>query len=164
MPPWQGGGNMIACVTFEKTEYQASPARFEAGTGSIGDAAGLGAAIDYLERVGIANVTRYEQELLGYATRLLSSIPGLRLIGTAPEKAAVLSFVLEGIRSEDVGAALNREGIAVRAGHHCAQPILQRFGVESTVRPLLAFYNTYADIDVLIEALQRIRSGSPLVP
>ena len=164
MPPWQGGGNMIACVTFEKTEYQASPARFEAGTGSIGDAAGLGAAIDYLERVGIANVTRYEQELLGYATRLLSSIPGLRLIGTAPEKAAVLSFVLEGIRSEDVGAALNREGIAVRAGHHCAQPILQQFGVESTVRPSLAFYNTYADIDVLIEALQRIRSGSPLVP
>jgi cysteine desulfurase / selenocysteine lyase len=163
MPPWQGGGNMIECVTFEKTEYQAAPARFEAGTGSIADAVGLGAAIDYLERIGIENVNRYEHELLVYATRLLSDIPGLRLIGTAPEKAVVLSFVLDGFRSEDVGAALDREGIAVRAGHHCAQPILRRFGLESTVRPSLALYNTFADIDALAAALHRIRSGSPLI-
>jgi cysteine desulfurase/selenocysteine lyase len=163
MPPWQGGGNMIECVTFEKTEYQSAPARFEAGTGSIADAVGLGAAIDYLERIGIENVNRYEHELLVYATRLLSDIPGLRLIGTAPEKAVVLSFVLDGFRSEDVGAALDREGIDVRAGHHCAQPILRRFGLESTVRPSLALYNTFADIDALAAALHRIRSGSPLI-
>ena len=163
MPPWQGGGNMIKCVTFEKTEYQSAPARFEAGTGSIADAVGLGAAIDYLERIGIENVSRYEHELLVYATRLLSGVPGLRLIGTAPEKAVVLSFVLDGFRSEDVGAALDREGIAVRAGHHCAQPILRRFGLESTVRPSLALYNTFADIDALVAALHRIRSGSPLI-
>jgi cysteine desulfurase/selenocysteine lyase len=150
-------------VTFEQTEYQPAPARFEAGTGSIADAVGLGAAIDYLERTGIENVSRYEHELLVYATRLLSGVPGLRLIGTAPEKAVVLSFVLDGFRSEDVGAALDREGIAVRAGHHCAQPILRRFGLESTVRPSLALYNTFADIDALVAALHRIRSGSPLI-
>ena len=163
MPPWQGGGNMIECVTFEQTEYQSAPARFEAGTGNIGDAVGLGAAIDYLERIGIENVSRYEHELLAYTTHLLSGVPGLRLIGTAPAKAVVLSFVLDGFRSEDVGAALDREGIALRAGHHCAQPILRRFGLESTVRPSLALYNTFADIDALVAALHRIRSGSPLI-
>jgi len=162
MPPWQGGGNMITDVTFEKTEYQGPPTRFEAGTGNIADAVGLGAAIDYVERIGMETIGRYEQELLAYATRALSRIPGLRLIGTAAEKAAVLSFVLDGIRSEDVGTALDREGIAVRAGHHCAQPILRRFGVESTVRPSLAFYNTFAEIDALAAAVLRIRTGTPL--
>ncbi|MFO1113511.1 MAG: family 2A encapsulin nanocompartment cargo protein cysteine desulfurase [Rhodospirillales bacterium] len=162
MPPWQGGGNMISDVTFEKTEYQAPAARFEAGTGNIADAVGLGAAIDYVEHIGMEAIGRYEHELLAYATRALARIPGLRLIGTAAEKAAVLSFVLDGIRSEDVGTALDREGIAVRAGHHCAQPILRRFGVESTVRPSLAFYNTFAEIDALAAAVLRIRTGTPL--
>lgn len=163
MPPWQGGGNMITSVTLETSEFESAPARFEAGTGSIADAVGLGAAIDYLERIGIENVSRYEHDLLVYATRLLSGVPGLRLVGTASEKASILSFVLDGFRSEDVGAALSREGIAVRAGHHCAQPILRRFGLASTVRPSLALYNTYADIDALAAALHRIRSGSPFI-
>jgi len=158
-PPWQGGGNMIADVTFEKTLYQPPPGRFEAGTGSIGDAVGLGAAIDYLERIGMANISRYEHDLLVYATAALQRIPGLHLIGTAREKASVLSFVLDGFRTEDVGAALNQEGIAVRSGHHCAQPILRRFGVESTVRPSLAFYNTCEDIDALVAALWNLKSG-----
>ncbi|MDC8445811.1 MAG: cysteine desulfurase [Nitrosomonas sp.] len=159
MPPWQGGGNMIEDVTFEKTSYHGAPARFEAGTGNIADAVGLGAAIDYVERIGIDNINRYEHDLMVYATRALNSIPGLRLIGTASEKAGVLSFNLKGFTSEEVGKALNREGIAVRAGHHCAQPILRRFGVETTVRPSLAFYNTYADIDRLIVALNRIEGS-----
>lgn len=135
------------------------PARFEAGTGVIADAVGLGAAIDYLEKIGVEKVTRYEHDLLVYATRGLTSIPGLWLIGTAPEKAAVLSFVIDGFRNEDIGDALNQEGIAVRAGHHCAQPILRRFGLESTVRPSLAFYNTSAEIDALVAALHRIEGG-----
>jgi cysteine desulfurase/selenocysteine lyase len=159
MPPWQGGGNMIACVTFEKTTYQEPPARFEAGTPSIADAVGLGAALDYFESVGIESAAAYEHELLRYATAGLLTIPGLRLIGTAREKASVMSFVLEGFRAEDVGAALDKEGIAVRAGHHCAQPILRRFGVESTVRPSLAFYNTCEDVDALVAALRRIQAG-----
>ena len=142
MPPWQGGGNMIADVTFEKTTYQLPPWRFEAGTGSIADAVGLGAAIDYVSHLGLENVSRYEHELLVYATQGLSRVPGLRIIGTAQEKAGVISFVLDGFRTEDVGRALDQEGIAVRAGHHCAQPILRRFGLESTVRASLAPYNT----------------------
>ena len=150
---------MIQDVTFEKTIYHAAPARFEAGTGNIADAVGLGAAIDYVQRIGLENISRYEHQLLVYATRGLSTIPGLRLIGTAPEKAGVLSFVLKGFSSEEVGAALNREGIAVRSGHHCAQPILRRFGLETTVRPSLALYNTCADIDFLVAALRRIQSG-----
>jgi cysteine desulfurase/selenocysteine lyase len=158
-PPWQGGGNMIQDVTFEKTAYNAAPARFEAGTGNIADAVGLGAAIDYVERVGIDNISGYEHDLMTYATRGLNTVPGLRLIGTAPDKAGVLSFVLKGFATEEVGEALNREGIAVRAGHHCAQPILRRFGYESTVRPSLALYNTYADVDTLVAALQRLRGG-----
>lgn len=158
-PPWQGGGNMIADVTFEKTLYQPPPGRFEAGTGSIADAVGLGAALDYLQRIGMVNVARHEHELLIYATQALSRIPGLRQIGTAKEKAGVLSFVLDGFRTEDVGAALNREGIAVRSGHHCAQPILRRFGLESTVRPSLALYNTCEDIDALIQAIWNLKQG-----
>jgi cysteine desulfurase / selenocysteine lyase len=160
MPPWQGGGNMIQDVTFERSLYQPAPGRFEAGTGNIADAVGLGAAIDYVNKIGLDRIADYEHQLLLYATRLLKDIPGLRLIGTAPEKAGVLSFVLDGHSTQDVGTALNREGIAVRSGHHCAQPILRRFGVESTVRPSLALYNTCADIDALIAALIRIASGS----
>jgi cysteine desulfurase/selenocysteine lyase len=157
-PPWQGGGNMIKDVTFERTEYQQAPARFEAGTGNIADAVGLGAAVDYLNRTGIDLIEQYEHQLLAYATRLLREIPGLRIIGTAAEKAGVISFVLNGWKTEDVGAALNKEGIAVRSGHHCAQPVLRRFGLESTVRASLALYNTCADIDSLVMALTRTSS------
>jgi len=157
--PWHGGGNMIQDVTFEKTTYQPAPGRFEAGTGNIADAVGLGAAIDYLERVGMVNISRYEHDLLLYAIENLQRIPGLHLIGTAREKAGVLSFVLDGFRTEDVGSALNRQGIAVRAGHHCAQPILRRFGVESTVRPSLALYNTCEEIDALVSAIWNLKQG-----
>ncbi|MNZ80723.1 Cysteine desulfurase [compost metagenome] len=156
LPPWQGGGNMIADVTFERTLYQPAPARFEAGTGNIADAVGLGAALEYVERIGLDNIARYEHDLLVYATRGLSSIPGLRLVGTAAHKASVASFVLEGYRTEEVGAALNREGIAVRSGHHCAQPILRRFGLEATVRPSLAFYNTCEEVDLLVATVRRL--------
>ena len=156
MPPWQGGGNMIADVTFERTLYQPPPARFEAGTGNIADAVGLATALEYVELIGRERIARYEHELLLYTTEALRPIPGLRLIGTAAEKTSVLSFVLEGHRPEEVGEALNRESIAVRAGHHCAQPILRRFGLEATVRPSLAFYNTHAEIDTLANALRRL--------
>ncbi len=155
-PPWQGGGNMIKDVTFEHTEYHDAPGRFEAGTGNIADAVGLGAAIDYVNQFGIDNIGAYEHQLLLYATRLLKDVPGLKLIGTAPDKAAVMSFTLAGYKTEEVGAALNKEGIAVRSGHHCAQPILRRFGVEATVRPSLAFYNTCAEIDTLVGVLHRL--------
>jgi cysteine desulfurase/selenocysteine lyase len=160
MPPWQGGGNMIAAVTFERTTYQKPPARFEAGTGNIADAAGLAAALDYLSRLGMANIDRYEHDLLAYATAALQAVPGLRLIGTAREKASVLSFVLQGHDPVAVGSALNREGIAVRAGHHCAEPILHRFGVTATVRPSLAFYNTCEEVDTLAGALHRLVAQS----
>ncbi len=157
--PWQGGGIMIQDVTFEKTTYQPPPGRFEAGTGNIADAVGLGAAIDYLDRIGMVNISRYEHDLLLYATDALQRIPGLHLIGTAREKAGVLSFVLDGFRTEDVGAALNRQGIAVRAGHHCAQPILRRFNVESTIRPSLALYNTCEEIDALVAAIWNLKQS-----
>jgi cysteine desulfurase/selenocysteine lyase len=159
MPPWQGGGNMIQDVTFEKTLYQPPPQRFEAGTGSIADAVGLGAAIDYLDRVGIANVSRHEHMLLTYATAELLRIPGLRIIGTAKEKAAVLSLVMDGFRTEEIGDYLNRKGIAVRGGHHCAQPILRRFGLESTLRATFALYNTCEEVDALVAALWDLRQG-----
>src|ERR1700678_2267463 len=158
MPPWQGGGNMIADVTFEKTTYNVAPARFEAGTGNIADAIGLGAALDYVEQVGMESISAYEHELLIYATEGLLTVPGLLLIGTARDKAGVLSFVLDDVRTEDVGAALNQEGIAVRSGHHCAQPVLRRMGVESTVRPSLALYNTREEIDALVAALLRLQA------
>ena len=159
MPPWQGGGNMIQDVTFEKTLYQPPPQRFEAGTGNIADAVGLGAAIDYLDRVSLANVARHEHALLTYATAALERIPGLRIIGTAKEKASVLSFVIEGFRTEEIGDYLNRKGIAVRGGHHCAQPILRRFGLESTVRATFALYNTGEEVDALIAALWDLKQG-----
>jgi len=156
MPPWQGGGNMIADVTFERTVFQPPPNRFEAGTGNIADAVGLGAAIDYVTRVGIENIARYEHDLLAYATSVLQAVPGVRLIGTARDKASVLSFVLKGYETEEVGQALNEEGIAVRSGHHCAQPILRRFGVEATVRPSLAFYNTCEEVDALVSVVKKL--------
>jgi cysteine desulfurase/selenocysteine lyase len=157
--PWQGGGNMIEDVTFERIIYQPAPARFEAGTGNIADAVGLGSALEYLQRIGVPNVARYEHELLGYAIEALRGINGLRLIGTAAEKTSVLSFVLKGHSTQDIGEALNKAGIAVRSGHHCAQPILRRFGLESTVRPSLAFYNTYEEVDRLASVVRQIQAG-----
>jgi cysteine desulfurase/selenocysteine lyase len=156
MPPWQGGGNMIADVTFEKTVFQPIPNKFEAGTGNIADAVGLGAAIDYVNKIGLENIARYEHDLLVYGMQQLGAIPGVRLIGTAADKASVMSFVLDGYTTEEVGHAMNDEGIAVRTGHHCAQPILRRFGVETTVRPSLAFYNTFDEVDRLVAVVRRL--------
>ena len=158
-PPWQGGGNMIADVTLERSLYQGPPNKFEAGTGNIADAVGLGEALRYVERVGIERIASYEHALLEYATPRLADVPGVRLVGTAAEKASVLSFVLAGHQPLEVGKALNAEGIAVRAGHHCAQPILRRLGLEATVRPSFAFYNTCDEIDVFVNAVRRIAEG-----
>jgi cysteine desulfurase/selenocysteine lyase len=155
--PYQGGGNMIKDVTFERTEYTAPPGKFEAGTGNIADAVGLGAALDYVSKIGLVNICAYEHELLDYATIELNRINGLRLIGTAAEKASALSFVLDGYSTEQVGKHLSNHGIAVRTGHHCAQPILRHFGLESTVRPTLAFYNTADEIDALVRAIRELR-------
>ena len=154
--PWQGGGNMIADVTFERTVYQAAPNKFEAGTGSIADAVGLGAALEYMMKIGMANVAAYEHELTQYGMARLAAIPGLHLIGTAPGKSGVLSFVLDNHDIVSVGKYLDSQGIAVRAGHHCAQPILRHYGLEGSVRPVLAFYNTPEEIDLLAEALTRL--------
>lgn len=160
MEPWQGGGNMIADVSFDKVIFQDPPNRFEAGTGNIADAVGLGAALDYVDSVGIERIARYEHDLLVYATQRLQPIAGVRVIGTAANKASVLSFTLAGYNTEEVGAELNREGIAVRSGHHCAQPILRRFGVETTVRPSFAFYNTFDEIDLFISVVERLARQS----
>lgn len=157
LPPWQGGGSMIRSVSFEKTVYSDPPAKFEAGTPNIADAVGLGAAIDYITRLGMHNIEQYEHKLTCYATKRLAEIPGLRQIGTSPHKVSVLSFILDNIPVEQVGQRLAQEGIAVRAGHHCAQPTMQRYGLTGTVRPSLAFYNTCAEIDTLIEVLQTLR-------
>ncbi|MEV7340425.1 family 2A encapsulin nanocompartment cargo protein cysteine desulfurase [Streptomyces sp. NPDC093544] len=156
MPPWEGGGNMITDVTFEKSSYQPPPGRFEAGTGNIADAVGLAAAIDYVERIGLPNIGAYEHTLVEHATEGLRGVPGLRLIGTAPHKASIVSFVLDGYEPAEVGTALNEEGIAVRSGHHCAQPILRRYGLEATVRPSFAFYNTHEEVDTLVAAVHRL--------
>ena len=158
-PPWQGGGNMIRDVTFEKTEFQEAPFKFEAGTGNIADAAGLGAALEYLEGIGMEAVAAHEHALIAYATERLAPIPKLRIIGTAADKAGVISFVLDGIAPDAVGRALNEEGIAVRSGHHCAQPILRRFGLEASVRPSFALYNTIPEIDALADAVRRISAN-----
>ncbi|HEY3807693.1 MAG TPA: family 2A encapsulin nanocompartment cargo protein cysteine desulfurase [Kofleriaceae bacterium] len=158
-PPWQGGGNMIRDVTFERTLYQDPPWRFEAGTGNIADAAGMAAALDYVMGIGLPAIDRYEHELMAYAHAQLQTVRGLRCVGNPREKAGVLSFVLDGHRTEDVGAALDQEGIAVRSGHHCAQPILRRFGLESSVRASLALYNTREDIDALTSALRRLQAS-----
>lgn len=157
LPPWQGGGNMIRNVTFEETTYSEAPAKFEAGTPSVADTVGLGAALDYVSRLGLPNIAKYEHELLVYATEKLSHINGLRLIGNAREKVGVLSFVLHNRGTPEVGKMLDLEGIAVRAGHHCSQPSLRRFGLEASVRPSLAFYNTTEDIDRLVDAIRRIQ-------
>jgi cysteine desulfurase/selenocysteine lyase len=154
--PYQGGGNMIKDVTFERTVYNPAPSKFEAGTGNIADAIGLGAALDYVSSIGIANISAYEHGLLDYAARELTRINGLHLIGTAAQKASVLSFVLDGASVEQVGKHLASCGIAVRAGHHCAQPVLRRFGLEATVRATIAFYNTAEEIDKLVSAVREL--------
>ncbi|MFI5472175.1 family 2A encapsulin nanocompartment cargo protein cysteine desulfurase [Streptomyces cacaoi] len=156
MPPWEGGGNMITDVTFERSSYQPPPGRFEAGTGNIADAVGLAAAIDYVERIGLPHIGAYEHTLVEHATEGLRGVPGLRLIGTAPHKASIVSFVLDGYEPAEVGTALNEEGIAVRSGHHCAQPILRRYGLEATVRPSFAFYNTHEEVDSLVAVVRRL--------
>jgi len=154
--PYHGGGNMIKDVTFERTIYNPAPNKFEAGTGSIADAVGLGAALEYLNAIGMPAVNKHEHELLVYGMSELRRIPGLHLIGTAANKASVLSFVLDGHSNEEVGAALNELGIAVRTGHHCAQPVLRRFGLEGTVRPTLALYNSFEDIDALVKGIRSL--------
>jgi cysteine desulfurase/selenocysteine lyase len=156
MQPYQGGGNMISDVTLEKTAYKAPPHRFEAGTGAIADAIGLGAAIDYVTKIGIDSIYEYEQELLEYSTEALRQVPCMLLLGNAAHKTAILPFNLQGFSAEEVGKALNSEGIAVRAGHHCSQPIVRRFGLESIVRASLAFYNTREEIDFFISVLQNM--------
>lgn len=157
MPPYQGGGDMIATVTFEKTTYNTLPYKFEAGTPNIAGTIALGTAIDYVNEIGLENITRYEHELLAYGTEALSSIPGLRLIGTAKEKASVFSFVLEGIHPHDVGTILDREGIAIRTGHHCTMPLMNRLGIPATSRASLAFYNTKDEIDALVAGIYKVK-------
>ena len=157
MPPYQGGGDMIKSVTFEKTTYNDLPYKFEAGTPNIAGGIGLGAAVDYLSGVGLDRIAAYEHELLVYGTHALEQIPGLRMIGTAREKAAVLSFVIEGIHPHDIGTVLDRLGIAVRTGHHCAQPVMDRFGVPATTRASLAFYNTRREIDALVAGIHKVK-------
>ena len=158
MPPWQGGGDMIETVTLERSTWAPPPARFEAGTPMIAEVIGLGAALEYVESVGRAALGTWEEELLTYATERVSELAGVRIIGTAREKASVLSFVVEGVHPHDVGAVLDDEGIAIRAGHHCAQPVMQRFGVPATVRASFAFYNTREEIDALVRGLRRVRT------
>jgi cysteine desulfurase/selenocysteine lyase len=157
MPPFQGGGDMIKSVSFEKTVYNDLPYKFEAGTPHIAGAIGLGVALEYLEGLGLDHVAAYEHELLAHCTERLARIPGLTLIGTAREKASVLSFVVDGIHPHDVGTILDREGIAVRTGHHCAMPVMTRFEIAATTRASLAFYNTREEINALADALGRVR-------
>ncbi|MGA2905369.1 MAG: cysteine desulfurase [Candidatus Korobacteraceae bacterium] len=157
MPPYQGGGDMIRSVTFEKTLYNDLPYKFEAGTPNIGGAIGLGAAIDYVGHLGVDNIAAHEHDLLVYATEALSAIPGVRIIGTAAEKAAVISFIIEGIHPHDIGTILDREGIAIRTGHHCAQPVMQRFRIPATARASFALYNTRAEVDALVEGIQKVK-------
>ena len=156
MPPYQGGGDMIKSVSFEKTTYNALPYKFEAGTPNIAGAIGLGAAVDYVSSVGLENIESYEHDLLEYGTKALSSISGLRLVGTARKKAGILSFVLDGVHPHDIGTILDSEGIAVRTGHHCTQPVMERFGIPATARASLAFYNTREEIDALVKGIDKV--------
>ncbi|MGH9340005.1 MAG: SufS family cysteine desulfurase [Acidobacteriota bacterium] len=156
MPPYQGGGDMISSVTFEKTLYNLLPYKFEAGTPNIADGVGLGAAIDYINGIGLERIGAYEHDLLAYGTQALARVPNVRLIGSAREKAGVLSFVMEGVHPHDIGTILDQQGIAVRTGHHCAQPLMERLGVPATARASLAFYNTREEIDTLIQALNEV--------
>jgi cysteine desulfurase/selenocysteine lyase len=157
MPPWQGGGEMIASVTFEKTTYNVLPHKFEAGTPNIAGVIALGAAIDYVTDLGLEAIAAHEEDLLAYGTRALSEIPGLRLVGTAREKAGVLSFVLDGIHPHDIGTVLDYEGIAVRTGHHCAQPVMDRFGLPATTRASLGCFNTREEIDALVRGIHKVQ-------
>jgi len=157
MPPYQGGGDMIRSVTFEKTTYNQLPYKFEAGTPDVAGAIGLGAAFNYLNVLGIENIAAHEHELLAYATAGLSKVPGIRVVGNAREKAAVLSFVMEGVHPHDIGTILDQEGIAVRTGHHCAQPIMQRFGIPATVRASFGLYNTRSEVDALMAGIEKVR-------
>ncbi len=157
MPPYQGGGDMISSVTFEKTLYNDLPYKFEAGTPSIADTIGLGAAIDYLNVIGIENIAAHEHALLVYATKALAEISGLRIIGTAKEKAAVISFVMDGVHPHDVGTILDQEGVAIRAGHHCAQPVMQRFGISATTRASFGVYNTLEEVDALVKGINKVK-------
>lgn len=157
MPPWQGGGDMILAVSFERTIYNALPYKFEAGTPHIAGAVGLGAAVDYLEAIGLERIAAAEQDLLAYATRRLLEFPGLVIVGTAPEKAAVVSFTVEGIHPHDLGTILDHEGVAIRTGHHCAMPVMDFYGVPATARASFAFYNTRAEVDRLVDALHVAR-------
>src|SRR5207245_8032985 len=159
MLPYHGGGDMISSVTFEKTIYNKLPFKFEAGTPNVAGAIALGAAIEYLNRLGMDNIVAYEHELLAYATEKISAIPGVRLIGTARERAGVLSFVIEGIHPHDVGTVLDQEGIAIRTGHHCAQPVMQRFGVPATARASFALYNTNEEVDSLAEGIRKVQGA-----
>ena len=157
MPPYQGGGDMISSVTFEKTIYNKLPYKFEAGTPHVAGAIGLGAAIDYVNGLGMDNVAAYEHEVLTYATEAVAAIPGIRVIGTAREKAGVLSFLLDSIHPHDIGTILDQDGIAIRTGHHCAQPVMQRFGIAATARASFALYNTREEVDALAEGMQKVR-------
>jgi len=156
MPPYQGGGDMISLVTFEKTHYNVLPYKFEAGTPHVAGGIGLGAAIHYLSGIGMEAIAAYEKELLADATEALSTIKGLRIIGTAREKTGVLSFVLDGVHPHDIGTVLDQEGVAIRAGHHCAMPVMQRFGIPATARASFAFYNTQEEVDVLVRAIHKV--------
>ncbi len=157
MPPYQGGGEMIRPVTFEKTTYAGVPHKFEAGTPNIAGAVGLHAAIDYVDAIGMEAIFAHERALLDYATEAIREVPGVRLIGTAAEKAGILSFVLEGIHPHDIGTVLDHQGIAIRTGHHCAQPVMDRFGVPATSRASFGLYNTRADVDAFIQGLYEVR-------
>ena len=157
MPPYQGGGDMIRSVSFEKTTYNALPYKFEAGTPNIAGTIGLGAAIDYMSQLDMQRAAAHEQELLAYATKQVSQLPGVRIIGTAREKASVLSFVIDGIHPHDAGTILDQQGIAVRAGHHCAQPVMERFGIPATTRASFAFYNTAEEVDVLVSGIRKVQ-------
>jgi cysteine desulfurase / selenocysteine lyase len=157
MPPYQGGGDMISSVTFEKTTYNKVPHKFEAGTPDMSGAVGLHAAIEYLNKLGMENIARHEQELLTYATEKVSAIPGVRLVGTAKEKTGVLSFVMEGVHPHDIGTILDQEGIAIRTGHHCAQPVMERFGIDATARASFGLYNTKEEIDALVRGIHKVQ-------
>ena len=157
-PPFLGGGDMIASVTFEKSTWNELPYKFEAGTPDIAGAVGLGAAIEFIERVGFEAIGAHESALLAYGTAKLEAVPGLTMIGTARRKASVLSFVMDGIHPHDIGTIVDREGVAIRTGHHCAQPVMDRFGIPATARASLAMYNTREDIDALVAALGRVRA------
>lgn len=157
MPPYQGGGDMISSVTFERTTYNEVPHKFEAGTPHIAGVVGLGAAVDFIESVGFSAIAEHERQLLAYATAALEAVPGLRLIGTAPEKASILSFVLDGVHAHDIGTVVDTQGVAIRTGHHCTQPVMERFGVPATARASLAMYNTTTEIDQLVTALATVR-------